>query len=371
MKAIKYLLKFTRYIALPLLIVFSSCKKNSSPGPSGTGSSRTFTTTVSVFAGNGNINDVVGQGEAASFFYPTSIAMDASGNLFVGEAGGGIRTVSSTGLVANFPVTFLPGFDPLTGGAPNLVQGLFLAVDPFLKVLLVSDPIYNYISGTSMGVPFSVVPAIQGDFEPPAHSRAANPDPSYPYIFQYAYPIGIYSTNNGTIYVSNNQDNFIQQFIIADTINYPGEGTDTGYAPTVNTTGLASGGLINSPNGLCADANNNVYVANGGGNNILKITPAGVVSVFAGSASGISGSADGTGTAASFDYPTNVVIDGQGNLYVADTENQRIRIITPAGVVSTVAYQFSFVSGLAVNSSGTNLFAADMNGCKIYQIAIQ
>jgi hypothetical protein len=371
MKLIIYLPKFAPFAVPFLLIMFSSCKKNSSPGSSGTGPSRTFTTSVSVFAGNGNINDVVGQGESASFFYPTSVALNASGTLFVGEAGGGIRTVSPTGLVANFPVTFRGGFDPLGGGAPSLAQGLFLSIDPFLNVLLVSDPWYNYISATSMGVPFEVVPALLADFEPPAGTVASNPNPDYPDIFQYAYPIGLYCTNNGAIYVSNNQDNFIQRFLVVDTINYPGEGTDTGYAPTVNTTGLASGGLVKLPNGLCVDANNNVYVANGGGNNILKITPAGAVSVFAGSASGVAGMADGTGTAASFNYPTNVVIDGQGNLYVADTENHTIRIITPAGVVSTISYQFQFVCGLAVNSSGTTLFAADMNGCKIYEIAIQ
>ncbi|VDA99411.1 hypothetical protein S1OALGB6SA_479, partial [Olavius algarvensis spirochete endosymbiont] len=100
-----------------------------------------------------------------------------------------------------------------------------------------------------------------------------------------------------------------------------------------------------------------------------RITPAGVVSTLAGT--GSAGSGNGTGTAAQFNHPAGVAVDSSGNVYVADSDNRRIRRITPAGVVSTFAgstagfadgigntAQFGLPLGVAVDSSG-NVYVAD------------
>jgi hypothetical protein len=114
-------------------------------------------------------------------------------------------------------------------------------------------------------------------------------------------------------------------------------------------------------------------VADSDNHTIRKITPAGVVSTFAGTA-GNRGKADGVGAAASFNSPRSMATDSKGNVYVADYNNQTIRKITPAGVVSTLvgkAGQIGFVAGAlpgvlgypkAVAVHGTSLYITAHNG---------
>jgi sugar lactone lactonase YvrE len=94
------------------------------------------------------------------------------------------------------------------------------------------------------------------------------------------------------------------------------------------------------PQGLTTDSAGNVYVADAfyiaNSQTIRKITPDGVVSTLAGLA-GLDGTADGVGSAARFHYPTAVAADARGNVYVADAMNRRLRKVTAAGVVTTLA----------------------------------
>ena len=89
-------------------------------------------------------------------------------------------------------------------------------------------------------------------------------------------------------------------------------------------------------------------MADTGNSTIRKVTPAGVVTTLAGLA-GAPGSADGTGSAASFRHPRGVSVDSLGNIYVADTDNHTLREVTPAGIVTTIG-------GLALNPGSANGF---------------
>ena len=96
--------------------------------------------------------------------------------------------------------------------------------------------------------------------------------------------------------------------------------------------GTGVNACFNGPYGVAVDGSGNVYVADASNNKIRKVSPSGVVSTLAGS--GSLGSVDGTGTAASFAYPTGVAVDGSGNVYVADYNNNLIRKITLGYTIS-------------------------------------
>jgi sugar lactone lactonase YvrE len=171
-----------------------------------------------------------------------------------------------------------------------------------------------------------------------------------------------------------------------------GSKKDTGSSPHVlNVTTLAGDTIpgfadltgmaarFNYPTSVTTDASGNVYVADNANNRIRKITPAGVVSTLAGS--GVAGFADLTGTAAKFFFPGGVATDASGNVYVADFYNHRIRKISPSGIVSTLAgsgvagyadltgtnAQFNNPSSVAADASG-NVYVSELNNHRIRKI---
>jgi streptogramin lyase len=161
--------------------------------------------------------------------------------------------------------------------------------------------------------------------------------------------------------------------------------------PAADVTTLAGSGAIgsldghgtsatfNTPSSVATDADGNIYVLEFIGAVVRKITPAGDVTTLAGS--GTAGFADGTGAAASFGQAYGIATDAAGNVYVADTGNNRIRKITPGGVVTTLAgsgqagatdgagslASFAGPGGLAVDSDGT-IYVADTDNSLLRKI---
>ncbi len=130
--------------------------------------------------------------------------------------------------------------------------------------------------------------------------------------------------------------------------------TLAGFSGAGSADGVGSAAQFSWPFGVAADINGNVYVADTFNNTIRKITPAGVVSTIAGFA-GTTGSADGTNSAARFNSPGALAIDSAGIIYVADIDNGTIRKMTPTGtnwVVSTIAGSAGHIG--SADGVGTN-----------------
>ena len=200
---------------------------------------------------------------------------------------------------------------------------------------------------------------------------------------RFESPHGIGIDGSGNLYVGDTGNHTIRKVTsagvvstIAGTTRMPG-----------NTDGSGAAALFGDPVGVAVDGQGNVYVADGSSNTIRELTPAGTgwfVSTIAGQ-SGVAGTNDGTGTNALLNNPTGIAADLAGNLYVADSVNNTIRMISPQGsnwVVSTIAgqpgssgsagglgpnAQFNYPAGVAVDGSG-NLFVADLYNNLIREI---
>ena len=148
------------------------------------------------------------------------------------------------------------------------------------------------------------------------------------------------------------------------------------FAGTANSAGstdaTGTAARFNGPAAIARDAVGNLYIADASNHIIRKITSAGVVTTLAGTA-GAAGSADGTGAAARFNGPSGLTVTSLGTVYVADTYNHTIRMISPEGAVTTVAgsagnagstdatgsaARFLYPYGIVVDASGT-LHVAD------------
>ncbi|MCE3227549.1 MAG: Serine/threonine-protein kinase PknD [Bacteroidetes bacterium] len=154
---------------------------------------------------------------------------------------------------------------------------------------------------------------------------------------------------------------------------YAGDGTQ-GFID-----GDTAAARFRSPFGICMDKNSNLYIADGGNHSIRKITASGIVTTLAGT--GVAGYLDGAAASAQFNNPTGVCADDSGNVYVSDFQNHRIRKISYSGSVTTVAgngtpgytdgspatAQFSYPRGICGSKNG-NLFVGDSWNHRIRKI---
>jgi sugar lactone lactonase YvrE len=202
-------------------------------------------------------------------------------------------------------------------------------------------------------------------------------DANRPTQAQFSDPFGIAVSTDGTIYVADAAESNRIRKIAPDGNVTTFAGGREGFAD-----GVGFSAAFDTPSGLALDVQGNLFVADTGNNRIRKLAPNGQVSTVAGD--GTAGYADGPAAQARFNGPIGIALDAHGSIYVADSYNDRIRMISSDGQVSTVAGAgtpgyadgerstalFDTPCGVAVTSDGT-IIVADTGNDRLRKISPQ
>ena len=310
-----------------------------------------------------------GTGSAARFYQPYGVATDSAGNVYVADTWNHtIRQVTPTGVV-----TTLAGLGPTqgsmdgTGSAARFDSPSGVAGDTAGNVYVADHDNHTIRKVTPTGV-VTTLAGRAGSYGSTDGTGSAA---------RFAYPYGVAVDSAGNVYVADNYNSTIRKVTPAGVVT-----TVAGLAIAYGSTdGTGSAARFWFPCGVAVDSSGDVYVADYYNQTVRKVTPAGEVTTVAGLAR-YEGSTDGTGSEARFYFPTGVASDSAGNAYVADTWNHTIRKLTPVGVVTTLAglagvvgstdgagggARFWDPSAVAADSAG-NVYVADTDNNTIRKV---
>jgi uncharacterized protein (TIGR03437 family) len=323
---------------------------------------------ISTIAGTDNLG-FAGDGSAATsaiLHLPTGVALDSSGNVYFADslnnrirkiAGSNITTVAGNG-----------GFSSSGDGGPatsaQLNTPLGVAVDAAGN-LYIADSLNNAIRKVSANGAMSTfagnsVPGSSGDGGAPTAAQLNGPQ-------------GVAVDAAGNVYVADTQNHKVRKISGGAISTFAGSGT-AGFS---GDGSAATGASLNAPFSVAVDAaGGNVYIAEFGNSRVRKVDSKGIITTVAGNGVSAYGGDGGPALSAQLNGPQGVAVDSAGNLYIADTENNRVRQVTPGGAISTIAgnglagfaadgvqstnTQMGNPTGVAVDTFG-NLYVADGN----------
>ncbi|MFX0556955.1 IPT/TIG domain-containing protein [Maribacter sp. CXY002] len=309
---------------------------------------------VSDIAGSGFAGFTNGLGSAATFSSPQGIEVDGSGNIYVADAGNNsIRKISSDREVSTLAGNGSIGDVNGTGTIARF-SGLSDLSFSSSDNLLVTDKNNFKIKRVTTG---GVVTTYAG--------TGVNGSENGPVLeATFGQITGITVNSEGTIYVVENDRHRIRKITVSGEVS-----VFAGAGQAGTDDGNGTNARFNFPYGIAVDKEDNLYITDSSVGLLRKIAPNGDVTTLAGSTSGF---ADGQGTAAQFDFPTGIVVDKQGDIYVSDGSNNRIRKISPEGNVTTLAGDgtttlFNQPRGITIDALG-DLYIADRSNHRILKI---
>ena len=271
-----------------------------------------------------------GPSAGATLALPAAIAYDAAGNLFLADANNhAVREVTPAGVITTVAGTGTAGFsgdggpataallDTPTGVAVDAAGNLYIADSHNARIRKVSGGIVTTAAGTGT-VGFS------GDGGPGTSA-------------QLALPSAVALDANGNLYIADTNNNCVRK-LSGTTITTVAGTTEQFFT---GDGGLAVQAALDHPTGIAVDASSNLYIADRQNHRIRVVSSStGRISTLAGGAAGLSFAGDfsgdgGNSAAATLARPTGVSVDATGSVYVADTNNGRVRQIS-GGIINTI-----------------------------------
>jgi sugar lactone lactonase YvrE len=305
---------------------------------------QTTTYVVSTLAGqnSGFVDAPSGPGSSASFNVPTGVAVGTSGNVIVADTfNNRIRMVTPEGVVSTLAGSGSNTFADGTGANASFNIPFGVAIDKNGNVF-VADTGNSLIRKVTPGGVVTTLAGSGSQGFADGNGTSAS----------FYTPCGVAIDKNGNVIVADTYNHRIRMVTPEGVVStLAGSGSDT-FAD-----GTGANASFNSPRGVAVDANNNIIVADTLNSCIRIVTPVGAVTTLAGSRA--PAFADGTGAAASFRHPFGVAVDANGNVIVADAGNSRIRKVTPGGVVSTIAGRGLSVGSMTAGGAFANGTGAD------------
>ena len=309
---------------------------------------------------SGVINTVAGTGERgfsgdgglateAQLDSPWDVAMDAEGNIYIADQGNNrIRKVDTSGVINTVAGTGEWGFSGDGGLATEaqLNSPTGVAVDAEGNIYI-TDYGNNRIRKVDTS---GVINTVAGTGE-----WGFNGDGGLATEAQFNRLYRVAVDAEGNIYITDYGNNRIRKVDTSGVINTVAGSGERGFS---GDGGPATEAQIDSPKGVSVDASGNIYIADQGNNRIRKVYSSGIITTVAGSGEG--GSGDGSpATEALLYYPWNVTVDAEGNIYIADTSDNRIRKVstaeTFAGVMTGDNIPFAEEYGVAHIMDGAGL----------------
>ncbi len=306
-----------------------------------------FTINVSTFAGD-RLGFEEGNGTTAKFAAPKGIVADSFGNIYVADRGNfRVRKITPDGDVSTLVGNGSSGIQDGEGASARFVGAEQLTIDTSDNLYLTDESFGSIRKITPTGIVTTLIDGLSS-------------------------PTGIVVDQSGNIFFAD--DHKVFKIDLNGTTSVLA-GSDPGFAD-----GVGVNAQFETLNQLTIDASGNIYGVDRENHRIRKITPEGVVTTIAGSTAGF---ADGAGISAQFNNPTGITIDAQNNLYISDSRNHKIRKITPNGNVSTLVgneagdvdgnkeiAQFNEPEAIAIDDQG-NLFLTDLDNSKIRKISFE
>jgi len=305
-------------------------------------------TTYAGTANNGGYYGDDGPAISALLSSPSDVALDNTGNLYIADfINNVIRKVDTMGMITTIAGTALGAGGMATGGYSG-DNGPATAADLNGPFALALDKFGNIIFADGYNhvvrkiSTSGIITTIAGRHSAPGYSGNGGPATAA----SLNNPVGIALDTAGNIYIADDHNNAIRKVTPAGIIStFAGDST-AGYA---GNGGPATVALLNTPIGVAVDHRGNVYIADAMNNTVRKVDTSGIITAYVGGADTAHGYSGDNGPAvnARLDYPVRLVFDDSDNLYVSDANNNVVRKVTPEGTIYPYA------------GSGTGGFSGD------------